>query len=222
MRVSIGLSTWLRYVSCLYCHSVTLRISAVASSSRLLISSASSKLWAVSMSCQHVRFWATSVLPSRPLDRPDRSLCLCLWRLSCRRLEAGMNNYGILSDKTSQYKLKTRKCVWFVTISEMSSLLFLIRPQRMALLSWLRVSSSLCLTITSSFWAVSCSWSVWSVGTVLPLVEKTTASTQLHLFRAAYTGWYNVQFFLWCLYASHYFANQITNELNLIWNDNYT
>ena len=41
------------------------------------------------------------------------------------------------------------------TMSEMSSRLFLISPQRMDLFSWLIVSSSLCLTITSSFWALS-------------------------------------------------------------------
>lgn len=87
----------------------------------------------------------------------------------------------------SQCKLKNPKCVWFFTISEMSSLLFLIRPQRMALLSWLRVSSSLCLTITSSFWAFSCSWSMGTVETVLPLVEKTIAFIHLYLFSAAYT-----------------------------------
>lgn len=105
-------SEFVMNVSDVYCHSGTLRMSAVASSSRLLISSASSILWAVSMSCQQFRFWATSILPSIPLNRPDRSLCLCLWRLSCRRLEAGMNNYGILRNK-----MGNRFLVWIHNVN---------------------------------------------------------------------------------------------------------
>lgn len=65
-------------------------------------------------------------------------------------------------------------------MSEMSSRLFLISPQRMALLSWLSASSSLCLTITSSFWAVSWSWSICSEGMMLPLVEKESHARLKH------------------------------------------
>lgn len=68
----------------------------------------------------------------------------------------------------------------------MSSLLFLIRPHRIALLSCFSASSSLCRSTSSSFWAFSCKWSACSTGTVLPLVErkkndaiKTDSFTQL-------------------------------------------
>lgn len=154
----------------------TLRMSAAASSSRLLMSSASSKLWAVSKLCQRCKCCATSGLPSRLLESPDRSFSLCLWTRSWSRTNSGKVNKCVFT--VSVYNglrrgwSKSLNVQALLTMSEMSSRLFLISPQRMALFSWFSASSSLCLTITTSCWAVSWSCAVCSAGRMLPLVER--------------------------------------------------
>lgn len=154
----------------------TLRMSAAASSSRLLMRSASSKLWAVSKLCQRCRCCATSVLPCRLLDMPDRSFSLCLWTRSWSRINSGKFNKCVFT--VSVYNglrhgwSKSLNVQGLLTMSEMSSRLFLTSPQRMALFSWFSASSSLCLTITTCCWAVSWSCAICSAGRTLPLVDK--------------------------------------------------